>query len=45
MSTFNWTPACQCVGCSSQHAKLKNSQNEYEEIVTNIYQQETNQPY
>jgi len=26
--TFNCSPACQCVGCSSQHAKLKNLQNE-----------------
>jgi len=35
--TCNCSPACQCVGCSSQQAKLKNLQNEYyefKEIVT-----------
>ena len=30
--TCNYSPACQCVSCRPQQAKLKNVHNEYEEF-------------
>ena len=37
----NCSPACQCVGCSSQQAKLKNLQNEYGEHKTIVIKSKT----